>query len=68
MKAFASDNYSGIHPDILTAIIEANTEHEISYGDDSYSEEARNIFKQHFGNVEVLFAFNGTGADRKSVV
>jgi threonine aldolase len=63
MKAFASDNYSGIQPDILAAIIEANTEHEISYGDDPYSEEARNIFKQHFGNVEVLFAFNGTGAN-----
>ena len=63
MKAFASDNYSGIHNDILSAIVEANNEHEISYADDPYSEKARKIFAQHFGNVEVLFAFNGTGAN-----
>lgn len=63
MKAFASDNYSGIHPEILAAIVEANSEHEISYGDDNYSEKARNMFKSIFGNVEVLFTFNGTGAN-----
>lgn len=63
MKSFASDNYSGIHPEILDAISRANTAHEISYGDDIYTEKAQKLFEKEFGNVEVLYAFNGTGAN-----
>lgn len=63
MKSFASDNYSGIHPQILKAIAEANQEHEISYGDDIYTEKAQQLFEKEFGNVKVLYTFNGTGAN-----
>lgn len=63
MKSFASDNYSGIHPQILEAIIHANGDHEISYGDDIYTQKAQNLFENIFGKVHVLFAFNGTGAN-----
>lgn len=64
MKSFASDNYSGIHPDILNAIQQANTEHIGSYGNDRYTEAAVNKFKEHFGNdIEVFFVYNGTGAN-----
>ena len=63
MKTFASDNYSGIHPDILNAIIEANKAHEISYGDDTYTKNAQRAFESEFGDVKVLYAFNGTGAN-----
>jgi threonine aldolase len=63
MKSFASDNYSGIHPKVIEAIIQANSEHEISYGDDIYTSQAQKIFESNFGNVKVLFAFNGTGAN-----
>jgi threonine aldolase len=63
MKGFASDNYSGIHPAILHAIIEANEGHEISYGDDVYTALAKKKFEELFGNVKVLYAFNGTGAN-----
>jgi threonine aldolase len=63
MKCFASDNYSGIHPDILKAIVEANADHEISYGDDTYTQRAKKLFQDKLGNVEVLFVFNGTGAN-----
>lgn len=63
MKSFASDNYSGIHPEILEAIQHANTQHEISYGDDYYTTKALEQFQQLFGNVKVLYAFNGTGAN-----
>lgn len=63
MKSFASDNYSGIHPQILEAIIQANGNHEISYGDDIYTKKAQNLFEDLFGKVHVLFAFNGTGAN-----
>lgn len=64
MKSFASDNYSGIHPDILSAIIEANKDHLSAYGSDPYTERAEQLFKNLFGNqTEVLFVFNGTGAN-----
>jgi threonine aldolase len=63
MKSFASDNYSGIHPLVLDAIVNANKEHQISYGDDIYTQKAQNIFENLFGKVHVLFAFNGTGAN-----
>lgn len=63
MKSFASDNYSGIHPEILQALINANCEHEISYGDDTFTAVAQKIFENIFGNVKVLYAFNGTGAN-----
>ena len=54
MKAFASDNYSGIHPEILEAISRANLSHEISYGDDSYTTHANQLFEQLVGPVKVL--------------
>jgi threonine aldolase len=54
MKSFASDNYSGIHPEIFEAIQHANTQHEISYGDDYYTIKTQEQFQQLFGNVKVL--------------
>ncbi|NDP20378.1 MAG: low specificity L-threonine aldolase [Paludibacter sp.] len=63
MKSFASDNYSGIHPEIFEAIQQANSQHQISYGDDDFTTEANLLFKNLFGSVEVLYAFNGTGAN-----
>lgn len=38
LKAFASDNYAGVHPEILQAIADANGGHQISYGEDVYTE------------------------------
>jgi len=63
MKSFASDNYSGIHPEIFEAIQRANSQHQISYGDDVFTEEANRIFEDIFGKVTVLYTFNGTGAN-----
>lgn len=63
-KSFASDNYAGIHPEIVQAIIDANIGHASSYGNDSYSEKAVAIFKKHFGqDIDVFFVFNGTAAN-----
>ncbi|MBE9468016.1 MAG: low specificity L-threonine aldolase [Bacteroidetes bacterium] len=63
-KSFASDNNSGVHPEILKAIIEANTGHSIAYGDDYYTEAAIKKFKALLGNnIDVYFVFNGTGAN-----
>lgn len=63
-RGFASDNYSGIHPEVLTAIAAANVDHEPAYGADSVTERLRGVFGGHFGKpVEVFPVFNGTGAN-----
>jgi len=64
MKGFASDNYSGVHPQILKAISDVNVDHATAYGGDVYTEKAIQQFKQLLGNsVEVYFTFNGTAAN-----
>jgi threonine aldolase len=63
-KSFASDNYAGIHPTILQAIIDANRGHTKAYGGDAYTQNAVELFKHHFGNdVDVYFVLNGTAAN-----
>lgn len=63
-RGFASDNFSGVLPEVMTAINEANNGHVMAYGGDYYTESAINKFKQLFGdNIDVYFAFNGTGAN-----
>ena len=67
-RGFASDNNSGIHPNILKAIGEANKGHVTGYGSDPYTCEAIEIFKKHFGSdTDVYFVFNGTGANILSI-
>jgi threonine aldolase len=64
MKAFASDNYSGVHPEIMDALIRANMNHEGAYGNDTFTLRTQQLFKNIFGNhTEVLFVYNGTGAN-----
>jgi threonine aldolase len=63
-KSFASDNYAGIHPDILQAIVHANIGHEKAYSDDTYTQQAIELFKQQFGNdIAVYFVLTGTAAN-----
>ncbi len=63
-RGFASDNNSGVHPDILKAIGNANNGHCVGYGDDSYTIEAKETFKSIFGEQsEAFFVFLGTGAN-----
>lgn len=63
-KGFASDNNSGVHPNIFKAMEAANQGHVVGYGDDPFTAEATKVFKQQFGkNTEVFFVFNGTGAN-----
>jgi threonine aldolase len=63
-RGFASDNYSGIHPQILEAIATANGAHQIAYGDDVYTARLNEVFVSHFGEgVEAFPVFNGTGAN-----
>jgi threonine aldolase len=63
-RSFASDNYSGVHPEVLARIAEVNVGHVVSYGDDPVTAEAVDRFRQLLGDqVEVFFVFNGTGAN-----
>jgi threonine aldolase len=63
-RGFASDNYSGVHPEVLDAIAAANGGHQIAYGEDQYTERLQEVFAGHFGEgVEVFPVFNGTGAN-----
>jgi len=67
-RKFASDNASGIHPDILKSIIQANQGHAIAYGNDIYSEKAVTVFKEHFGNdIAVFFVLTGTASNVLSI-
>lgn len=60
----ASDNYAGVHPEILEALRHANEGHSPSYGADPYTERAIRKFQEFFGaDIEVYFAYNGTGAN-----
>jgi threonine aldolase len=64
LKSFASDNYAGVHPEILAAIAEANEGHQISYGEDRYTERLQEVVHAQFGGgAEAFPVFNGTGAN-----
>lgn len=61
---FASDNYAGIHPAILQAIIHANQYPAAAYGNDEDTHKAVKKFHEHFGEAcDVFFVFNGTAAN-----
>ncbi|MGX5696534.1 threonine aldolase family protein [Agromyces soli] len=63
-RGFASDNYSGVHPEVLAAIATANDGHQVAYGEDVYTERLQQVFAGHFGEgVEAFPVFNGTGAN-----
>lgn len=62
--SFASDNYSGIMPEILTAIAMANDGHVGAYGNDPYTAHLQTVIQQTFGKQAQAFpVFNGTGAN-----
>ncbi|MBW2635251.1 MAG: threonine aldolase, partial [Deltaproteobacteria bacterium] len=63
-RGFASDNNSGVHPDILKAVSDANTGHVVAYGDDRYTRAALIRFEATFGkDIDVFFVYNGTAAN-----
>lgn len=64
MRSFGSDNHSGIHPDVLAAIAEANKDHAPAYGQDPWTARAEEAFRQQFGpQARAFIVFNGTAAN-----
>src|ERR1051326_273957 len=67
-RQFASDNYAGICPEALAAMVEANRGHEGSYGNDTWTEKANELIREVFEtNCETFFVFNGTSANSLSL-
>ena len=63
-RAFASDNWAGVHPAVLDRMARVNVGHTPGYGDDPDTAEAVHLFKENFGqDADVFFVFNGTGAN-----
>ena len=63
-RHLASDNWAGVHPEVMAAIVAANAGHVPSYGNDSYTASAIAKLKEHFGeSAEIFFVFSGTGAN-----
>lgn len=61
---FASDNFSGVHPDVFAAMQKANVGHAMAYGADPWTEQASAAFKKVFGpTAESFIVFNGTAAN-----
>jgi threonine aldolase len=68
MKSFASDNYAGVLPQVMNALMDANIDHAGSYGNDSLTQETVQLFCKVFeADVAVHFVFNGTGANVLSI-
>lgn len=62
--SFASDDYAGVHPDVLAAIAAVNTGHMSSYGADPVTADAVAVFRRHLGEqAEVAFVLDGTGTN-----
>ncbi|EIC12750.1 beta-eliminating lyase-related protein [Kingella kingae] len=62
--SFASNNYSGVLPEIMVVIQTVNGGHVGAYGNDPYTEKLQQILKQQFGEQAQGFpVFNGSGAN-----
>lgn len=63
-RNFGSDNWAGVHPEVIAAIAEANVGHTPGYGGDPWTTRFHDIMAHHFGPEARAFpVFNGTGAN-----
>jgi len=65
-KGFASDNWSGVCPEIMQALQDVNPAHNEAYGElnDPVTEAAVKKFENLFGeDIAVFFVYNGTAAN-----
>lgn len=63
-RGFGSDNHSGVHPEVIAALMAANIGHAHGYGDDPWTAEATSTLRRHLGeDCDIAFVFNGTGAN-----
>ena len=63
-RHFSSDNWSGVHPEVLAALSAVNSGHVPSYGHDTYTAATTARLRKVFGDhAEIFLVFSGTGAN-----
>jgi len=63
-RGFASDNNSGVHPDVMEKMGQVNRGHVVGYGGDLYTEKAHEMLREILGSeAEIYFVFTGTAAN-----
>ncbi|HMI49455.1 MAG TPA: low specificity L-threonine aldolase [Gemmatimonadaceae bacterium] len=63
-RAFASDNWAGVHPEVLAAMAAVNVGHVPSYGADPFTRDAvARISDELGGDAQVFLVFSGTAAN-----
>jgi threonine aldolase len=64
VRSLASDNYAGVHPEVMAAVTAANTGHAAAYGADPVTERAIAAMRAELGEgAEIAFVVTGTGAN-----
>ncbi len=63
--SFLDDYSEGCHPKVLEAMAQSNLVQQTAYGDDDYSQHARQLIQQQLGNpdIPVFFVAGGTLAN-----
>ncbi|VUC20991.1 unnamed protein product [Clonostachys rosea] len=67
--SFLDDYSEGAHPQLLEALVASNGTQETGYGNDRYSQEARQHIRNHLGrdDVGIFFVPSGTSANAISI-
>lgn len=60
-RCLASDNYSGVHPEIIEVITTANAGHAVSYGEDPYTHALNERIVELLGDGVVVIRVSGGG-------
>lgn len=67
-RQFASDNYSGMCPEALDSLLQANQGHTAGYGDDPWTQHAADKLREIFEtDCEIFFVFTGTAANSLAI-
>jgi len=67
-RQFASDNNSGVCPEVLEAIRRFNPGHVVAYGSDEITAKAERYFRELFEtDCVTYFVFNGTAANSLAI-
>lgn len=68
-RGFASDNFAGVHPQVMAHLAVVSHGHAMAYGEDQVTALARQAFDRVFGQeVSTHFVFNGTAANVLSLM
>jgi threonine aldolase len=68
-RGLASDNFAGVHPQVMERLLACNRGHARAYGDDAVTARARAAFSRLLGQeVTTHFVFNGTAANNLALM